>query len=268
MRLRDRMEQYDGDDYTPATDLVFSLFAMTVLLLAIFGAGSHVKDQNVNGLITLTREDLVATREQSETLQAENAALRARVEQAEARATAVVPAGAQAPKTLVVAEFTRLRRDMSKDGFTPAFIAQVKASLRGAAAEAGRRQANEITIEISARLALDEPEALDEAMIDSLTWSGWLRTALAQTALPAGCILVQPMGGWRAMQIGRIAYEADGAQKIRAIVDGGPEAKKYRTGPSPASSALEEDDRLRIMLRRDETSRCDAAALTKALGLL
>ncbi len=43
MRVIDRLQESGmADDYTPATDLVFSMLALTLLLLAIFGAGSHV----------------------------------------------------------------------------------------------------------------------------------------------------------------------------------------------------------------------------------
>ncbi len=44
-RRTDRHWEEPGDDYTPATDLIFSMFAMTVLLLALFGAGNHVQQQ-------------------------------------------------------------------------------------------------------------------------------------------------------------------------------------------------------------------------------
>lgn len=45
MRLTDRLHEAGiADDYTPATDLVFSMLALTLLLLAIFGAGSHVTE--------------------------------------------------------------------------------------------------------------------------------------------------------------------------------------------------------------------------------
>lgn len=45
MRVIDRLQESGmADDYTPATDLVFSMLALTLLLLAIFGAGSHVTE--------------------------------------------------------------------------------------------------------------------------------------------------------------------------------------------------------------------------------
>lgn len=46
-RRTDRHWEEPGDDYTPATDLIFSMFAMTVLLLALFGAGNHVQQQGM-----------------------------------------------------------------------------------------------------------------------------------------------------------------------------------------------------------------------------
>ena len=52
MRVSDRLHEATvADDYTPATDLVFSMLALTLLLLAIFGAGSHVTENRLDSIV-------------------------------------------------------------------------------------------------------------------------------------------------------------------------------------------------------------------------
>lgn len=52
MRLSDRLyETGASDDYTPATDLVFSMLAMMILLLALAGADGHVSADKYGAMI-------------------------------------------------------------------------------------------------------------------------------------------------------------------------------------------------------------------------
>ncbi len=70
-RRSDRQWEEPGDDYTPATDLIFSIFAMTVLLLALFGAGDHVKLKNTGAMISIEKAKVDALEKENRRLKAD-----------------------------------------------------------------------------------------------------------------------------------------------------------------------------------------------------
>lgn len=74
MARRRAMDREQLDDYTPATDLVFSMFAMTVLLLAIFGAGDHVKENAQQGQVLVFQAQLDRMAQDRQALEARLAA--------------------------------------------------------------------------------------------------------------------------------------------------------------------------------------------------
>lgn len=89
MARRRAMDREQLDDYTPATDLVFSMFAMTVLLLAIFGAGDHVKENAQQGQVMVFQAQLDRMAQERRALEAQVAA--------QAAGPAPIPSPGRAP---------------------------------------------------------------------------------------------------------------------------------------------------------------------------
>lgn len=268
-----------ADDYTPATDLVFSLFAMAVLLLAIFGAGSHVRDSEARQIVATTALDLDYTKAQYEKLQAERDALRQQLASHPPPASAspqqlrAPPAPAKpdsGPRTQVVAVLTQAGAGafMTEDGrMAQPLLGEIRGRLKGASAQARQLGANEVLFEVSASINPRSPKPLADAMLQSMEWGEGLLEAFASTSLPLACVLIEPMGGRRAAPFAGFAYETDGGRKVGDIV-AGLKAAVAEKGALRLESARGQDDMIRLILRRNDESRCDPQVLAETLQRL
>ncbi|MGR7997350.1 hypothetical protein [Xanthobacter sp. ZOL 2024] len=272
-------EAEPADDYTPATDLVFSLFAMSVLLLAIFGAGSHVRDAEARQVVATTALDLDYTKAQYEQLRAERDALRQELAErpptppaaplpAAPPAAAVTVDRAARPQVVVTLTQERAGAFLAADGRMAASVMrEIRDRLKGASAQARQLGANEVVFEVSASLDPRSAEPLADAMARSMGWGEGLLDAFAATPLPVACVLMEPVGGRRAAPLARFAYEADGGRKIDDIVAGAVAAAAEKRALR-MEGVRPQDDMIRVILRRNDESRCDPRVLAAALDRL
>lgn len=118
MRVSDRLHEAGiADDYTPATDLVFSMLALTLLLLAIFGAGSHVTEGKSEVTFEKQRTRIAELDHESRDLAVVNAGLKSELEKLKnelALRPAAKPAAPDAPREKLLRDLQVLERQYAE----------------------------------------------------------------------------------------------------------------------------------------------------------
>lgn len=258
MARRRPVDREQLDDYTPATDLVFSMFAMTVLLLAIFGAGDHVKENAQQGRVLVFQAQLDRMEQERGALEATIAAQAVAPVAPQAAVLPDVrrPTGPLASERLATLEQdlieararaqdaeARLRRradlevaqarlgavSEGADGpfmrpgqgaFSPVVLARLLAILRAGRAQMEAIQANRILFELSTAAQRGRAEdGTDLDLMETMVWAEALVRALRPSGLPPGCLAVLPAGKLRSSFLNRLAAGREGAGAVTDFED-------------------------------------------------
>lgn len=300
MRVTDRLfEAGAGDDYTPATDLVFSMLALTLLLLAIFGAGSHVTESR--SLSTIG--DLAGDKA---TLVAELDAARKTIAELEA-------AG---PPSTQSATIVRLKRDIdvlqrqyetktrqyeeimdelarvqklakadlrlppitrdthgaflgADDRISASVLETVRRGLRAQKGAVLGARFNEVTISVETGMVPDRstPEGPDDETFETFKVAVALQQGLWTTPLPPACVVIEPIGKARASGLVDRLTQPDAGPLMEALVRGSG-ALAGQITQSRLGAVANRDRRIFVSLRRTESGPCTSEALETALGSL
>ncbi|MBI5131255.1 MAG: hypothetical protein HZA66_17595 [Rhodopseudomonas palustris] len=257
-RRTDHLWADSGDDYTPATDLVFSMFAMTVLLLAMFGAGDHVKTmENVN-TIKVDARLIEELRREIDAIAGENRALKQ--QGGPQRLDAQIRLG-----VLTEAEVGPFMSDELH--FSPKVRQRLLAMVSRRAGDIEKMRANLLLFEIGTSAALGaSSEGVDLAMMETMNWAEALMRSLRSSALPVGCVGVVPTGKLHAAHL-RALTTVRGAGKS---LDDFENLLRLKPVPPLITRELEstraEDRRIAIWAVRVPLGDCDSNVLSASLG--
>lgn len=268
-RRSDHLWADSGDDYTPATDLVFSMFAMTVLLLTMFGAGDHIKTVESLDTIKVDRKEINDLRTDIGFLRDENRTLKAQVEKS--RLPGPAPSGRV--DTLIkmgTVKEAEVGPFMADDvQFSPAVRDRLLALIAQHAGEIAVLQANRLIFEIATSAIHGANEdGVDIDMMETMNWAEALMRAMRRSPLPVGCLAVLPTGKLHSAHL-RALTTAPGAGK--ALDDFESLLKLKRI---PASIARElnlaksEDRHITIWAQRIALGNCDSKVLGASVATL
>lgn len=304
MARRRPVDREQLDDYTPATDLVFSMFAMTVLLLAIFGAGDHVKENAQQGRVMVFQAQLDRMKEERGALEAKIAAqaeapispqaalepdarrpaeplaserlaalehdliaARARAQEAEARLRRRADLEVAQARLGEVSEGADGPFMLSGQGaFSPAVLARLLAILRAGRAQVEAIQANRILFELSTAAQRGPAEdGTDLDLMETMVWAEALVRALRPSGLPPGCLAVLPAGKLRSSFLNRLAAGRDGAGAVADFED----LLRLKKLPPPVRREIEaarpSDRRIMVWAQAVSGDACEAGILSEAL---
>ena len=294
-----------ADDYTPATDLVFSMLALTLLLLAIFGAGSHVtenRSRETIGDLTGDKVDLAAALDRANS----------RIGALEAQVAATPPPApgsvefrlAQTMRDRDVLQrqyddktrqYETVMDDLARtralakgeirlspitaeavgdffgpdDRITRPVVDAVIRGLKATRADVVERRSNEIAIQVETGNMTGKatPKGPDDEMVETFSIGAALQRELWATPLPPACVVVEPIGRIRASGlVERLAAPGAGAL-IEAFVGSGRslDGAELQARLRPL---LQKDKRIFIVVRRAEKSPCSSEALSEAISRL
>lgn len=248
-RRTDHLWEEPGDDYTPATDLIFSMFAMTVLLLALFGAGDHVKTVDSGTRITIEKEKVDALERDNRALSDRLArfvlaedALREQQKKAARTSPLDTPAKLLAERDEAIAladdyrrrletlqgriDFTQIRLGTLDEtaagpfmaaaaGFSPAVRDRLLALVAARAGDVATIRANRLVFEISTSAELGAAaDGTDLDMKEAMNWGEALMRAMRPTALPVGCLAVLPSGKLHSAHLHELADRPGGGKAV------------------------------------------------------
>lgn len=299
----DLMWAEQGDDYTPATDLIFSLFAMTVLLLALFGAGDHVARVDCGRSIGISLGE-------AERLRSENRDLKSKLDtlsaQCPARAgvtkpPAALPVPAVAPSDWrqqldeARAEAERYRQELAgirakidytqlelgtlseketgsfmndSTNFSAAVRDRLVAMIGARARDIETLRVNQLVFELgtsAARGASEDGTDLD--LMETMIWSEALMRAMRATPLPVGCLAVEPVGKLRSVYVAGLAT-APGAGKSMNDFERMLKLKQLPPDVAGLIRAARFDDRhITVWARSNAAVNCDPDVLSAAIAV-
>lgn len=275
MRLRDRLESAESDDYTPATDLVFSLFAMSVLLLAIFAALGRVTGENTKLAFSRDEGNLITSLAERAkcpfTPPADRAALETCIENMVSRQANAANASAYLGHEIWSRLYSDLHDKIAVTGAEPSvngrFVIQLVNDLKAAQRVVGSQDANEIVLEVASMPDFSQARPMSYAANVALRWGEVLRQEFMRLSWPPGCISVAVNGAWRAGIFSDVEDRMGGLDAIEKRLDWETTARA-RSQPSSAASAEMRhiDNTLRVILRYSSQSRCAKGILTSFLS--
>ena len=306
-RRNDHLHTETGDDYTPATALVFSMFAMTVLLLALFGAGDHVKTNANTGKVLVVLHELEQTLAQNETLRAEKAALdkeiatlRSRLAELEkvkpgsGNDTTIRDLRARLTEALELSEDYRRRLEAIQKRIDFAqirvgevdeatvgpflvggstFAPQIRDRLLGTVAaradQIAALRANRLVFEISTSASRGAgADGTDLDLMESMSWGEALIRAMRPTPLPVGCLAILPTGKLHSTLLHELAVRP-GAGKA---IDDFEKLLGLKPVPQAIAAQLDRvrrtDRHITVWAQSVATDSCDPAVLAAAVAAL
>lgn len=256
-RRRDLQSEDGGDDYTPATDLVFSMFAMVVLLLAVVGAGGQVARFTVPGAppreppapadmlgdadaVTAPRRPLPDTPGRTDQLRL---------------------------GSVTEAEVGPFMVDGTR--FSPRALERVEAVIASSADAIAAAQATRLVIDVSTSASRGAAsDGTDMDMMETMIWAEALMRALRATPLPVGCVSVMPSGKLKSAYLRRLST-GPGAGKA---LDDFERMLGLKQLPQPIAQVIARgraDDRhLTLWAQRGNYDDCDAETLATAVRAL
>uniref|UniRef100_Q07JG2 Uncharacterized protein n=1 Tax=Rhodopseudomonas palustris (strain BisA53) TaxID=316055 RepID=Q07JG2_RHOP5 len=268
-RRSDHLWADSGDDYTPATDLVFSMFAMTVLLLAMFGASDHIRTIESIDTIKVDRKQIEGLRTDVSALKAENLDLKLQNEKRQPLPAAPQPRLDTQIKIGNVTE-ADVGPFMADDvQFSPAVKDRILALIGQRAGDIATLQANRLIFEIATSALHGATEdGVDLDMTETMNWGEALMRTMRKSPLPVGCLAVLPIGKLHAAHL-RALTTAPGAGKALDDFESLLTLKRV-----PISIARElnlaksEDRRITIWAQRVALGNCDFNVLVSSVANL
>lgn len=301
-RRTDHLWEEAGDDYTPATDLIFSMFAMTVLLLALFGAGDHVKTVDSGTRITIEKDKVDALERDNRALSdrlarlvLDEEALREKLKKS-APPAAASPARLLAERDEAIAlaedyrrrletlqgriDFTQIRLGgldetaagpFMADGatFSPAVRDRLLSLVAARAGDVAAIRANRLVFEISTSAELGAAgDGTDLDMMEAMNWGEALMRAMRPTALPVGCLAVLPSGKLHSAHLHELADRPGGGK----AVDDFERLLGLKRVPEPIRRRIEAardgDRSITIWAQSVPSESCDPSVLAAAARAL
>lgn len=290
MRRRRTGSSSSGEDYGPVTDLVFSMFAVSVLLIGILGTDGQVKQQELDKLVGMegVRKELqpmlnapasnaMVPLSVADSLAAERDAARHEAERqrraADEAAERTADLTAELGKLRSLAAFRldlgtlAIHIDsaaMSGGPIEPAFFESIRILVAAHAGDIRTVGANRLTFEINVAAHLGEASRDgDRDYLSSLSIALALDEAFRRTPLPFNCLAAVPLGKSRSSAVAALAagdrpgesldrFDALGAADLPATA-----AKLRELAP--------EDSRLRVVAETVTADSCDPGRLADAI---
>lgn len=265
-RRQDPFRSDAGDDYTPATDLVFSLFAMTVLLLALFGASGQLDRQEVRGEVEEARDTVRKLEASNRDLQIRLSAVPAPRVFPRAEAPPAQPAQFRIA-TVSEAEVGPFMQDDTR--FSPATLERLEWLIGREASMITGAGASRLLFEFStsaSRGAADDGTDMD--MVETMNWAEAFLRAMRRSPLPVGCLAVMPLGKMRSAHLTSLVTQ-EGAGKALDDFD-----ELLRLNQMPAAIAREigqaraNDRRITVWAQRLDYEGCAPSVLSAAVDTL
>jgi hypothetical protein len=233
--MRRGLWEDEGDEYGPGVDLVFSLFAVTVLLLGILGAGGRDAPPAEASPTLFAPEEILAA------------------------STPDTPPIEYRTELVWEIGFTRESEIFTDDGASVSrnVVVSIARTLKGSTT-APESAPNIMLIEVHAGLAnsAELTGGRDAAMIRSMLWGEAFHRALSDIGLPPACVLISPRGATRSNAIKTITLRPNSVSEVRAV------EQAVRTGAfreqedSAISRNRSSDQKIRLLAITDQADEC------------
>lgn len=281
MRRHRRNRATPNEDYGPVTDLVFSMFAVSVLLIGILGTDGQVKQAALDRLIGST----AGQRDLSPLLVAPSATVPAAIAETlttERDAARLEAQAAQARAADLEADLRRLRSAagfrlelgtlpipldsaaLSGGPLEAAFVERLRVLVAAHADGIRSVEANRLSFEINVAAHLGEASSDgDRDYLGSLSMALALDEALRRSPLPFNCLAAIPLGKSRSSAVAPLAVGPEPGRSLdRFDAAGGSDLSETT---ARLRELAPEDSRLRVVAETVASESCDPTGLADAI---